>query len=197
MKYQLKDFNVLAYNFAIRNPDVIQLLSEPFTEDNRVKLRGYGFLTEIAEAYKIKDGYEDENKYECRMKYSLDALYLDYEHLNIPQVFSDEGSRKLSQPSSGKFLVVNRISMEDEIVRINSLFETRGRANKLDRLMSGEVFEHYDAVSFRGKTIYSLDPSTNKKKTIQSDIELVKEWIQPDKYFQLLPLQKEYIESLE
>ena len=93
------------------------------------------------------------------------------------------GNRYLTQKCPSKF---NKIERElQALERIKELIEPRGK--KLQRLMNGEAFKNYDAITFNNQSVYSLDPSGNNKKTIKSDIEFISEWINPQKYLQLLP----------
>lgn len=189
-KYTLEDFNELAYEFAIRNPRVVELITSPLTDKTAEELLAYGI------DIKVKDHNGDEVN-------SIDELYLNYKHLDIGKLpyqsktvdiqgmqvhnQDDKSYRKLVRPNSKSKFVIVATTIEKEIERIKNLIETRGRVSKLDRLISGEVFEHYDAVTFFSKTVYSLDPSSNQRKTIKSDIEFVEEWLEPKKYLQLLP----------
>lgn len=190
---RLNDYNTVAYRLAMRNPRVIELLVSKLTDDAVAELLTFGI-----DATSV---YIDEHGKELRIR-STQELYLGYDHLrhikhtpNDPYVLRQgidedhndfEGFESLVHPLSKK-MFVNEESIEDAIPRIDALIETRGRGNKLQRLMDGMAFDHYDAVTFFGETVYSLDPSTNTAKTIRSDIKFITEWIQPEKYLQLLP----------
>ena len=186
----LRDYNELAYEFAVRNPRVIELLSMKLDEAVARELLEFGIDATAV------------NKDTDEAFFSLQELYLDYKHLeHIPhtpyssyendwiegkngvQYNNFKGNRCLYHPKCDKLNIEE--PREDAIKRISLLIETRGK--KLQRLTSGKAFENYDAVNFFDETVYSLDPSTNTKKTINSDIEFIKEWIHPGKYLQLLP----------
>lgn len=194
--YTLKDFEELAYEFAIRNPRVIELLHQEPTEQVANELLTFGInITRDIPPSDFNNEVEVEN--------TFDELFLDYSHLqdlnHIPfsykyDDFPDDfkGRKVLSQPVNRLeiyALLGSKIKFEDDITalkRINTLIETK----KLNRLMSKEVFDkHYDYVTFKGYSIYRIDPTTNTRKTIKSDIYFVKEWINPKKYLQLLPQQ--------
>ena len=197
--YTLDDFNQLAYEFAIRNPKVIELLSQELTDDIVKELLTFGI--NATSVY-----IDNETGKESKIN-SLQELYLDYPHLqhiqhnpycpygsgidtsndclgDVENTF--RGYRNLVHPdSSNKWY--KQESEIDALRRISTLIETRGRGSKLTRLMNGTAFEHFDKVKLEGKTIYSLDPSKNTTKTINTDIKFISEWLQPDYYLQLLP----------
>ena len=68
----LEQFNQLAYEFAIRNPRVIELLHKELTKEAVDEFAQYGIDATSA--------YMDDNGNEHTI-YSLQELYLDYEHL--------------------------------------------------------------------------------------------------------------------
>lgn len=193
--YTLDDFNKIAYEFAIRNPHVIQLLELPLTDDVVKELLSFGIN---ATSVYFSDGNEEI------IINSLQELYLDYDHLkqisHIPHspYGEGEGIDEITEENFNHFrghrLLIHPLSKKplykkenefDAMTRISGLIETRGK--KLQRLMHGEVFEHYDAVVFKRQTRYSLDPTKNTSKTIKADLEFVQEWINQKKYLQLLP----------
>jgi hypothetical protein len=187
----LQDYNELAYEFAIRNPKVIELLSLPLTDNTVQKLLTFGIN---ATSVYIDGEIEIQTN-------SLEELYLDYEHLKIEHTpcspygegqVQDEnthesidtyrGDRILIHPNSKDFFYrINKEPEQEALNRIQSLIGT-AKLNQLER-----VFRHYDAVMFYNETVYSLDTTTKTKKTINSDIKLVTEWIQPQMYLQLIP----------
>ena len=65
MKPKLIDYNKLGYEFAIRNPRVIELLSRPFTDDVAKELMEYGLNT-------LVEGHNEDGAYTY---YGLDNLY--------------------------------------------------------------------------------------------------------------------------
>ena len=198
-KYNLEDYNALAYEFAIRNPRVLELIKKPLTDEIVKELSTFGLIAKIVEV-----NPEDGSRTELN---SLKDLYLEYRHIDkesLPcnsrdfnpegiEVFipNDKSHRKLYYPKKS-FSNFKRTSINDEIERIDKLIETRGRKSKLDRLMSGEVFRHYDEVIFFNNSKYSLDKSKNTSATIDTDIAFVEEWIEPFKYLQLLPSNHKY-----
>ena len=185
----LEQFNQLAYEFAIRNPRVIELLHKKLTKEVVDELAQYGIRATSA--------CMDDNGNE-HIIYSLQELYLDYEHLKdikhepclaYSHPIDDYiGEKFLLHPEINNFFPSN-IDQSRALKRIQGLIETRGK--KLERLLNGEAFTNYDAVTFRNQTVYSVDPSTNKKKTIENDIKFIREWTNPEKYLQLLPSSKD------
>jgi hypothetical protein len=180
----LQDYNALAYEFAIRNPRVIELLEQPLTDETVSELLKYGIN---ATSVYMDDGNEIVIN-------SLQELYLDYGYLahieHTPHnPYGEEdylGDRILVHPSSKDFFYpINKESDEEAIYRIDApskkLISTQ-KLNKIER-----VFEHYDSVTFYDETVYSLDTSTKTKATINSDIKLVTKWLQPEMYLQLIP----------
>ena len=193
-EYTLDDYNELAYEFAIRNPRVIELLkSTPLTEEIAKELLstyGISIYKEVGCAvYDDGEAIGSEN----HIIRSLDELFLDYPHLRgikTPIHNNHKCFKRIINPISKPRFITKRMETETEtFLRISELdiSESRGKSNKMKRLINGEVFKHYDAVTFEKQSKYSLDPSTKRKKTINSDIELVKKYIEPDKYMRLLP----------
>lgn len=195
--YTLDDFNKIAYEFAIRNSRVIQLLELPLTDDTVKELLTYGI-----DATSI---YFSEDNEEVTIN-STQELYLDYRHISLskhsPHSPYGEGisinpiTADISNHYSGHKILVHPLSKShihkkendlDAMVRIAPLIETRGQSNKMKRLLSGEAFKNYDAVTFYDKTIYSLDPTTKTTKTIKDDIKFITEWTNPEAYLKLLP----------
>ncbi len=179
---------MLAYEFAIRNERVIELLSFELTEDVAKELIEYGLNT-------LVEGHNENGSYEYL---GFENLYLDYDHLEHLGIggFMPDGNEEydwkkhfkvLSYPQENEVFIFKE-DIEDAVQRIKSLIE--GRGGKLQRLMDGTSFKHYDAVTFFDKTVYSLDTTINTAKTIRTDIKFIKEWIQPDKYLQLLQQNK-------
>jgi len=191
---KLIDYNNLAYEFAIRNPRVIELLSMELNKEVVAELKSFGI-----NAMSVQ--YHDGNEVSfC----SLQELYLDYGHLlhinHTPYSpygegqWMDENTYEEHDNYRGDKILIHPLKdnplsqkedVEDAIRRIQSLIESRGKKRK--RLMDGLAFENYDAITFLNRTPYSIDPSTNKRKTIESDISFIREWINPNKYLQLLP----------
>ena len=190
---RLNDYHKLAFEFAIRNPRVIELLHMDLIDDVAKELLTFGI--------NIKCDFMDENgshEYNSLEWINLDYNHLsDIKHLGISRekfggVDDTEAMAEYQKFISHGLLIhpnANDLSTEEEFedaaARIKGLIESRGK--KLKRLMNGKAFEHYDAVIFFGETIYSLDPSKNTAKTIASDIAFISEWIHPDKYLQLIP----------
>ena len=192
---KLNGYNALAYEFAIRNPRVIELLSQPLTDNSVKELRRFG-INAISE-------YFDNPKGDMVIN-STRELYLDYHHLkgighhpyspyghgrwydNETHEEHDEyrGDNVLVHPLSSE-VFVSKEPDEDAIPRIEALIETRG--NKLKRLADGTAFYSFDAITFFSQSVYSLDESGNRSKTIRSDIKFITEWIKPENYLQLLP----------
>lgn len=194
-KYTLEEFNQLGYEFAIRHPRVIELLNNStLTNDIVQELLEYG----------INATSVDINTQREQVINSTQELYLNYKHLNginhtpfSPYgegVYYDEnhldfideyvGNKLLVHPKN-KIAFYNKESIESALTRIHSLIESRG--GKLERLISGKAFKHYDAVKFFGATVYSLDPTKSTTKTITSDIEFIHDWIINKKYLHLIP----------
>lgn len=196
LKYTLNDYNKLAYEFAIRNPRVIELLGMTLSDDIVKELQQYGIDARSQE-------YTDDG--DKHIVNTTSDLFLDYkhlEHLNLNQIkiykqgveqdwtnFPEEyqpfrGVKKLIHPKC-----INKLNRSEDPIetlqRISALIEARGK--KLSRLIALEAFENYDAVIFFDKTVYSLDPSKSRRKTINTDIEFIKKWIDPKQYLQLLP----------
>jgi hypothetical protein len=196
-KYSLRDYNQLAYEFAIRNPRVIELLGMPLTDENVKELLTYGI--DATSCY----NYHDENgNYIQECCNSLQELYLDYSHISHQNhkpyspcgegQWDDEETGETHDDFRGRRILIHPKSkskfnksedLNHAILRINKLFPTR----TLNRYFDGEPFKYYDEVIFTKKTIYSLDTSTNLKKTITNDIKFINQWICPEKYLQLLP----------
>ncbi|MEA1880277.1 MAG: hypothetical protein U9N11_06510 [Campylobacterota bacterium] len=192
-KYALEDYNRLAYEFAIRNPRVIELLKSELNDevaDELLNTYGISIKKEVVFPEYDEEGNQTMSCETAEIN-SLDEVYLDYPHLKgikTPSRGSHKGFKRIINTEKLPRFKTKRFETETEAMkRISNFFETRGRSNKLNRLMGGEVFEYYDAVRYDKKTIYSLDPSTKKKGTIGSDITLVDEWIKPEKYLELLP----------
>ncbi len=199
---KLREYNSLAYDFAMRNPRVIELLGMELTTNVIQELLTFGI-----------DASSEVLENDIMIPiYSLQELNLNYKHLkhikHIPHspygegLFRDEktfelqdnylGNKILIQPIIANRIYIGQEFSEEAWLRIDELFnnsfESRGRGGgKKRRLVQGLLFKNYDAVTFLNETVFSLDPSTNTTKTINSDINLVAEWIHPDKYLQLLP----------
>jgi len=191
----LNDYNKLAYEFAIRNQRVIELLHMELTSDVAEELLTFGIDIRCSDN-------DDNGEYEYN---SLIWLNLNYDHLQDIKhlgiqlkdftngndndteaiVHYEEYINKGQLIHPQQNMVASPLNIVDEIERINSLIETRGR--KLQRLTQGIPFKHYDAVIFFGESVYSLDTTLKTAKTIRNDIKLITEWINPDKYLQLLP----------
>jgi hypothetical protein len=200
----LNDYNKLAYEFAIRNPRVIELLHEKLTSDVAKELLSFGIDIKCEGTDNGGTSYEYD---------SLQWLNLNYDHLSDIkhlgiQLEDFNGGNKddmeammLYQAYIGKGQLVHPeqytiLSSPEDIIfefkRIDRLIETRG--GKLQRLIDGIPFKHYDAITFFGETVYSLDKSTKTTKTIKKDIEFITEWINPDKYLQLLPQYESFLD---
>lgn len=190
---KLTDYNTLAYEFAIRNPRVIELLGMKLTEEVVQELRQYGI--DATSVYFDKNN-EQGSVNEVRIN-SLQELNLDYPHLNhlehvsyCPYIGDDmdkayfKGYQKLIHPDKGRIFHKEEL-IEDAISRIKSLIESRG--GKLNRLIYGTAFKHYDEITFFSETVHSIDPTTNTTATIRKDLSFISEWIKPEKYLQLLP----------
>jgi hypothetical protein len=194
--YRLKDYATLAYEFAIRNPRVIELLGMPLSDDVVKELLNYGIDATSEEHSSDGDWF---------IINTTSNLFLDYkhlEHLNLNQIkiynqgveqdwktFPEEyqpfrGERKLIHPKSKNQFIRSEDPVK-AIQRISHLIEARGK--KLSRLFELDPFKYYDAVTYFDKTVYSLDTSKTHTKTINSDIKFISEWIDPQQYLQLLP----------
>jgi len=192
-KYTLEDYNMLAYDFAMRNQSVIKLIKGKLTNEVVNELKLYGI---DATAFTYKYGGQNIN--------SIQELYLNYEHFNdlnhkpyLSQYNEGEieyfdGCKKMVHPFSKQ----KSYKKESDIValnRIQGLIETRG--NKLNRLMNGEAFKAYDEIILQGKTKYAFD-NTNNNKGIDKDLKLIQEWSKKEKYLQLLPSYENIFKSL-
>ncbi len=71
--YTLEDYEDLAYEFAIRNPRVIELLKSPLNDKVAKELLSYGIVLPREAIYHEGEYHE---------KYTLDGLCLDYPHLD-------------------------------------------------------------------------------------------------------------------
>lgn len=193
-KYTLEDYNMLAYDFAMRNKTVIKLIKGKLTDEVVNELKLYGI---DATAFTYKDGGQDIN--------SIQELYLNYEHFNnlnhkpyLSQYNEGEieyfdGCKEMVHPFSKQ----KSYKKESDIValnRIQALIETRG--NKLNRLMNGEAFKAYDEIILQDKSKYAFDNTQNNNKGINKDIKLIEEWSEGKKYLQLLPSYKNIFELL-
>ncbi len=80
--YTLEDYEALAYEFAIRNPQVIKLLKSTLDETVAKELLSYGIDITVTKSFTI---YDDDGVTplgtEAHETYSLEELYLDYPHL--------------------------------------------------------------------------------------------------------------------
>ncbi len=224
-KYTLKDYEELAYEFAIRNPKVIELLKSELTDDvAKELLNTYGISTKVE--YQDSEG----NLYEAN---TLEELYLDYSHLGdtvkykgmhtykdgkryalaeyyklfpYAKIDEHEGYKKIVHPGFMKVLY-SKESPEGSIDRINKLFSKQGRGGGvITRLKSGAIFKRYDmSITMNNNQInqyestikFKADLNSDKKEVsgkeynakgaIKKDIALVKLWIKPTRYLQLVP----------
>ncbi|MCK5775296.1 MAG: hypothetical protein KAH25_03930 [Bacteroidales bacterium] len=182
--YSLKDYEALAYDFAIRNPRVIELLKSPLNDkvaDELLNTYGINIKVEIYDSY---------NGDYLGKKNSLEELCLDYPHLADAKGYESSGLyagdydislckklKKVIHPKSSTHF--KKLESGDiAIKRIRGIFNTQ--AGHLDRIMDGRIFEYYDK-HILGKK----NPKINKKKI--SDIELIKTYIKPSFYSKLLP----------
>ncbi len=193
--YTLEDYNRLAYEFAIRNPEVIELLRSPLNDEVAKKLLStYGIDIRVTESFNIYDedgitviGQEDHEIY------SLKELCLDYPHLADVKGYESSGLyagdydislckklKKVIQPKSSNFF--KKLESGDiAIKRIRGIFNTA--AGHLNRMIDGRIFEYYDK-----HVLGKKNPNINKKKI--EDIKTIKAYIKPLFYSKLLP---EYI----
>lgn len=185
--YTLKDYEALAYDFAIRNPRVIELLKSPLNDkvaDELLNTYGINIKVEIYDSY---------NGDYLGKKNSLEELCLDYPHLADAKGYESSGLyagdydislckklKKVIQPKSSNLL--KKLESDDmAIKRIRGIFNTQ--AGHLNRMMDGRIFEYYDK-----HVLGKKPPNINKKKI--EDIETIKTYIKALFYSKLLP---EYI----
>ena len=201
--YTLEDYEDLAYEFAIRNPRVIELLKPILTEEVAKELLEYGIDTLIE--YTDDEG----NLY---TKYSLAELYLDYPHLGddlkgiqishkgkmytteeyrklFPDAMEGEGDKKIVHPESyNKYF--KKESDIDAIVRIEEIFPKK--AGHLNRLMDGSIFEYYDE-HILCKEDFNDNKIPQKKK---NDVTTIRTYSKKNFYMHLihkkLPMFKKY-----
>ena len=188
--YTLRDYARLAYEFAIRNPRVIELLKSPLTDD---------VANELLNTYRINikvERYDGDSGDYLGIVNSLEELCLDYPHLS--DIKGYESSRYVKDDYSillcnkfKKIIPLNERYSELEdpaktLKRCKNLIETRGR--KLKRLMNGEAFSHYDRITFKGESNYTIDPTTNNKKTIDTDVKFIQKWLEPEEYLKFFPM---------
>lgn len=190
--YTLEEFNELAYEFAIRNPKVIELLKQPLTKENILKLNKFGINANSytddldTKIFSLQELYLDYKQFEeiSIQNHSPEGAGKYFDHETFDLIDDFKGEKIIYHPDRQRFLY-QRESDIAAIKRIELLIESRGK--KLSRLMSKEAFKNYDKYTFEGKTIYAIDPTSNNKKTINNDIKFINEWIQPIKYLQLIP----------
>ncbi len=75
-------------------------------------------------------------------------------------------------------------SETEALSRLHNLIAIDGRKRK--RIMSGEIFKHYDMINFQGLRQKDVDAG----KTLKTDTEIIENWIEPSKYLQLLPFPR-------
>ena len=209
--YTLEDYTELAYEFAIRNPRVIELLKSTLTEEVAKELLEYGIDTLIE--YTDDEG----NPY---TKYSLEELYLDYPHLgdNLKNVnvshngetyefekyrelFPDategewKGYKRIVHPNTNR-KIKNKESSIDALNRINEMAfdvcmkEGSREGVKRSELMCGDAFNYYDEKYFNQKSTSNISKEYHYTdiKTINKYTKFIKEWIEPNNYLQLIPV---------
>jgi len=174
-KYTLQDYNELAYDFAIRNPRVIELLQGELTKETAKELLTFGLFTE--DSFHTSDG-------EKVITYTLENLYLNYEHLPDSIRKYGGGQKKIVHPDSKKIFFAPE-PIEDEIANINELIPNRG--GRLNYIMSRKIFDHYDQYIECNENINIISGYRDNKKQIKKDIEFVQEWIHPEQYLLLIP----------
>ncbi len=212
-KYTLEDYNRLAYEFAIRNDEVIKLLESNLTDE---------VAKDLEERFGILTKYEEWRGDEYDDVYSLKALCLEYKHLQhlLPYDYNYD-TDKHAEYSDYELYPCNQLKkivqpplpysvdepIEDSLERIHALIETRGR--KLERLMDGSAFEHYDQMTYEKKDSDDVIsrphyPKTGKNRnkpkgtdtsTIENDTNFIKLWSHPSKYLQLLPLRFDLVKQ--
>ena len=181
-KYTLKDYNELAYDFAIRNPRVIELLHGALSEEVAKELLTYGI--DIEDSFVTSDGEEVTI-------YTLENLHLQYEHIDF-SIQHYGGKKYIVHPDAKRFFY-RQEPIEDEIEYINELFTKKG--GRLKYIMDRKIFEHYDEYMDSGKKVTNVHNYQNNKKQIKKDIEFVQEWIQPEQYLRLIPGYSNFIKS--
>ncbi len=193
--YDLEDYSALAYEFAIRNPEVIKLLKSPLDEKVAKELLTYGIDTLI-------DNTDSEgNHYET---YSLEGLYLDYPHLGdnlkgihrsrngtmytfeeYRELFPDaiegewKGDKRIVHPETySKYF--RKGSDIDALNRIERIFKKK--AGHLKRIMDGSIFKYYDDHILNND---NFDGRVSKKK--ENDVNTIKTFIKKQFYLLLIP----------
>jgi hypothetical protein len=174
-KYTLQDYNELAYDFAIRNPRVIELLQGALTKETAEELLTFGLYTE--DSFCTSDGEE-------MTKYTLENLYLNYEHLP-DSIRKEEGGQKTIFHPDAEKIFFSPEPIEDEIANIKELIP--GKGGRLNYIMCRKIFDHYDQYIECNENINMISGYRNNKKQIKKDIEFVQEWIQPEQYLSLIP----------
>ncbi len=215
--YTLEDYEALAYEFAIRNPKVIELLQSSLNDKKTIndktaeELLEYGIDTLVE--------YTDDEGNLCT-KYSLEELYLDYPHLGddlkkiqishngkrykiekyrelFPDAMEEEwkGNKRIVQPESyNKYF--KKESDIDSWNRIDAIYfdvcmneGSKREGVKRDELKNGDAFNYYDEKHFnqKGTTDISNKYHSTDIKTIKKYIKFIEEWVTPEKYLKLIP----------
>lgn len=204
-EYTLEDYNELAYEFAIRNTQVIKLLKEPLTDDSAKELRKYGINTKVYYCTGFSNDPDAKEGYENNLR----ELNLDYYHLeklkHKPYTYVEldieiekfKGYKTLEHPERSIMLEdtykENDIEALDRIKKLlgkySEKIETQIDSRTLTRCMDKRVFDNYDQNKLGG-SYYDLSNNLSpEKKTIKADIKLVEKWYNPSYYLQLIHLR--------
>ena len=204
--YTLKDYEELAYEFAIRNPRVVEILNrELSTESQEELLTTYGIdtaddllyceynhLPYIVEAAEEKKKERKESLIK-RMK-SIEKKETNNHTALEKLVLSIDPYKKHYTPLCFRVLVRPRpegdysTEYRDEAlerIKSNNTELIRELNGKLKRLMNNDIFDNYDAYVFEKKSYVMISGSNSKG--VRNDILFVEKWIQPENYLTLLP----------
>lgn len=201
-KYTLSEYNELAYEFAIRNIRVIELLGKPLTNDSAKEFSAFGIDTEVY----YSTGHNTDVNAEEGYEHSLRELNLDYYHLKTlnhePYTYEElgiyaeefKGYKSLVHPLKS---IIDGDYQEKDIDALNriekllgSYSETKNThidSRRVSRCINKKVFDNYDHATFKSNILVSEDVRINDRKTIIADIELVQKWSDPTLYLQLIP----------
>lgn len=182
----IEDYNRLTYEFAIRNPKVIELLKSPLTDEVADKL-----LTTYGINIKVEK-YDRHNGDYLGTENSLEELCLDYPHLADIKGYESSGYKgnydisickklkKIFQPEPSGFpdSLMQQETDDVALKRINMMFEKK--AGRLNKLMDGSFFCYYDKLILTKK---KEKPSKREKK----NVETIQTYIKPSFYLKLLP----------
>jgi len=195
MNYTLEDYRELAYEFAIRNVRVIELIKKPLTNKSVKELTKYGI---DATAYYNSLEYNEEG-FENTIR-ELDLNYYHFKDIKYtPYIYEhqDENFRGYKILTHPKRSIIYGDSYRENDIEALSRIEkllgsysetvgTRIESRKLKRCINKKVFDNYDTLKFGSDISVSEDINSSDKSTIRKDIELVEKWSEPSLYLQLL-----------